>query len=76
MVIPYFQKIILDDIKTNQTMIDLFEAPIKKKIVQNGLYAYRNINGCVNIDGQKYYGFSMTDAIKLYRQKFPKYQKK
>lgn len=56
--------------------MDLFERPIKSKKVRNGLYAHQYRNGCVNIDGQKYYGFSMTDAIKLYRQKFPKYQKK
>jgi hypothetical protein len=57
-------------------MSDLFENPIRKRKVRDGLYAYKYINGCVNIDGQKYYGWSMTDAIRLYRQKFPKYQKK
>ena len=56
--------------------MDLFEKPIRSKKVRDRLYAYQYRNGCVNIDGQKYYGFSMTDAIKLYRQKFPKYQKK
>jgi len=56
--------------------MDLFEKPIKSKKVRDGLYAHQYRNGCVNIDGQKYYGFSMTGAIYQYRQKFPKYQKK
>lgn len=55
--------------------MNLFETPIRSKKVRNGLYAHQYRNGCINIDDQKYYGFSMTDAIKLYRQKFPKYQK-
>lgn len=55
--------------------MDLFEKPTNSKKVRDGLYAYQYINGCVNIDGQKYYGFSMTGAIYQHRQKFPKYQK-
>ncbi len=57
-------------------MIYLFETPIERKKVRDGIYAEKYPNGCINIDGQKYFGFSMTDAIKLFRQKFPKYQKK
>lgn len=60
-------------INLSDITMDLFERPIKSTKVRNGLYAHQYRNGCINIDGQKYYGFSMTDAIKLYRQKFPKY---
>lgn len=55
--------------------VDLFENPIRSKKVRDGIYAHQYRNGCVNIDGQKYFGFSMTEAIYQYRLKFPKYQK-
>ena len=55
--------------------IDLFESPIKSKKVRDGVWAHQYRNGCVNIDGKKYFGFSITGAIYQYRQKFPKYQK-
>lgn len=62
-------------INLSDITMDLFERPIKSTKVRNGLYDHQYRNGCVNIDGQKYYGFSMTDAIKLYRQRFPKYNR-
>ena len=49
--------------------MNLFENPIKQKKVKAGIYAYKYPNGCINIDGQKYIGYSMTEAIKLFRQK-------
>ena len=52
-----------------------FESPIKKKKVRNDLWAYQYQNGCIDIDGQKYFGFSMTQAIKLYVTRFPKYKR-
>lgn len=36
-------------------MQDLFETPIKTKKVRNGVYAYMYRNGCININGIKYY---------------------
>jgi hypothetical protein len=45
----------------------LFEKPIQQKKVRNGVTAYKYPNGVININGKKYIGYSMTDAIKLYR---------
>lgn len=52
-------------------MSDLFSKPIKIKKVRKDLYAYQYLNGCINIDGIKYYGYSITDAISRYRKKYP-----
>lgn len=43
---------------------DLFEKPVKTKKVRNGVTAYMYRNGTINIYGQKYVGYSMTEAIK------------
>lgn len=51
--------------------MDLFEAPIRIKKVRAGVDAYQYANGTINIDGEKYVGWSMTDAIALHRKKFP-----
>ena len=51
--------------------MDLFETPIKAKKVRNGVMAYQYRNGTINIDGQKYVFYSMTDAIKKFRKDFP-----
>lgn len=57
-------------------MIGVFENPIAEKKVRNGIYAHRYRNGCINIEGQQYHFYSMTDAIKKFRQDFPAYHKK
>lgn len=49
-------------------MMDLFSTPIKSKKVRVGVYAYLYQNGTINIDGRKYIGYSMTEAIRLFRQ--------
>jgi hypothetical protein len=48
---------------------DLFETPISKTKVRNGVYAYKYRNGCININGMKYFDYSIKDAIKLWREK-------
>jgi hypothetical protein len=48
---------------------DMFSTPLSKTKVRNGLYAYKYRNGCINIAGQKYFDYSVRDAIKLFRQK-------
>ena len=53
-------------------MIDLFETPIKTTKVRNGIFAYQYRNGTININGQKYVCYSMTNAIRKYRKDFPK----
>ena len=50
---------------------DLFETPVREKKVRNGVIAYQYRNGVVNINGQKYVMYSMSDAIKKYRKDFP-----
>ena len=50
---------------------DMFETPIKSKVVRFGVIAHKYRNGTININGQKYIGYSMTEAIKIYRKKFP-----
>lgn len=53
------------------TMIDLFNTPIQSKKVSSGVIAYKYRNGTININGQKYVLYSMTEAIQDYRRKFP-----
>ena len=55
--------------------VDLFETPIRSKKVRDGMWAHQYRSGVINIMGQKYVFYSMTDAIRLYRRRFPKYQK-
>ena len=52
-------------------MFDLFETPVKSKKVRNGVTAHQYRNGNIVIGGQKYVYYSMTEAIKRYRAKFP-----
>lgn len=48
-------------------MIDLFEKPIRQKKIRNGIFAYQYRNGTIVIKHKKYVGYSMTEAIKLFR---------
>ncbi len=50
---------------------DLFETPIASKYVRKNVTAYQYRNGVININGEKYIDYSMTEAIKLWRKKFP-----
>ena len=52
-----------------------FDAPIKSKKVRKNLFAYLYPNGVVNIDGIKYVGYSLSYAIRIHRQKYPKYSR-
>ena len=53
----------------------LFDSPIVSKKVRKGVVAHKYRNGTININGQKYVGWSMTNAIRKYRQEFPAYPK-
>ena len=55
--------------------VDLFSTPIKSVKVRQGIFAHQYQNGVINIQGQKYLGYSMTEAISKFRKKFPKYKK-
>lgn len=50
--------------------MNLFETPILSKKVRNGVRADKYRNGIININGEQYVGYSMTEAIKLWRNKF------
>jgi hypothetical protein len=50
-------------------MKDLFREPTSSTKVRNGVYAYKYANGTINIDGFQYIGYSIKDAIKIYRSK-------
>jgi len=52
-------------------MIDLFSTPISKTKVRNGVFAYKYSNGCININGQKFFNYSIKDAVKIWRGKNP-----
>jgi hypothetical protein len=47
----------------------MFENPIKIVKIKNNVYAFKYLNGCININGTKYFNYSLTAAIKEYRSK-------
>ena len=49
-------------------MQDLFETPIRKRKVRNGIYAYQYRNGTINIGGTKYLFYTISDTIKAWRK--------
>lgn len=52
-------------------MSDLFATPVKTKKVRKGVTAYQYRNGVINIGGQQYAMYSMTEAVKKFRKDFP-----
>jgi len=52
-------------------MHDLFTPPTSRTKVRVGIYAYYYPNGCINIAGHKYFGYSIKEAIRIYRQNNP-----
>lgn len=53
-------------------MVDLFDTPVKQRPVRKGVSAYLYRNGTINIEGTKFVMYSMTEAIKVWRQQNPK----
>ena len=51
--------------------MDIFNPPIRSKKARIGITAYLYNTGIVAIDGQKYSGYSMTEAIWLWRRENP-----
>ena len=47
--------------------VDLFDTPICSKKVRNGVYAHKYRTGVININGFLFSGYSMTEAIKSFR---------
>lgn len=54
---------------------DPFEGAIRAVKIRKGITAFLYRNGTVNIDGEKYLGISITEAVKMYRKKFPRKKK-
>jgi hypothetical protein len=48
---------------------DIFATPISRTKVRNGVFAYKYANGCININGEKYFFYSIKEAISLWRKK-------
>ena len=53
------------------TNSDLFEKPIRSGKVRSGVLWHQYRNGCININGEKYFDYSIKDAVKIWRAKFP-----
>ena len=45
---------------------------LSTKKVRDGVYAYKLLHGGIEIGKELYLGYSMTESIKLWRQKNPK----
>lgn len=57
------------------TNVDLFESPIRSGKVRKDVWYHQYRNGVINIMGQKYSGYTIKEAISLFRKQFP-YNKK
>lgn len=58
-------------------MSDLFATPISATKVRTNVFAYKYPNGTINIEGTKYFGYTIKDAIRIWRKDNPlKYWKK
>ena len=47
----------------------LFDTPISKTKVRNGIFAYKYANGWISINGHRFFDYSVKDAIKIWRSK-------
>ena len=47
----------------------LFDTPISKTKVRNGIFAYKYANGWISINGYRFFDYSVKDAIKIWRSK-------
>jgi hypothetical protein len=51
----------------------MFSEIVSRTKVRNGVYATKYMNGTIEIQGQKYLMYSLSDAIKNWRKKNPKF---
>jgi hypothetical protein len=49
----------------------MLEIPVRQRKVRKDLIAYQYANGCVVIGEMRYYLYSLSDAIRKYRQDYP-----
>ena len=52
--------------------MNLFEPPIKNVNIRKGEHASIYRNGCINISGIQYHGYSLTEAVRVHRRKYPR----
>ena len=55
----------------DKNMPDLFETPIRSGKVRSDVWYHQYRNGIINIQGEKFSGYSITDAIRIWRKKHP-----
>ena len=53
------------------TNLDLFDTPVRSGKIRNGVYYHQYRNGIINIMGEKFIGYSIKEAVKKWRKKFP-----
>lgn len=49
----------------------LFETPLKTGKIRNNVYYHKFGNGTININGSKFCGYSIKDAVKIWRKRNP-----
>lgn len=47
------------------------EQPIRTGKIRNGVYWKRYKNGCINIQGHKFFDYSIKEAVSIWRQNNP-----
>ena len=55
--------------------VDLFATPVRSGKVRKGVYFHLYGNGVINIMGEQYVMYSISEAVKHWRKKFPAYRK-
>lgn len=48
----------------------MFDIPIKTYRIKQNVYANIYNNGCININGIQFFGYSLKVAIKLWKKKY------
>lgn len=51
---------------------NLFEPPIRIVEIRKGERAHIYRNGCINISGIQYHGYSLTEAKRAHARKYPR----
>ena len=50
----------------------MFVKPTSSGKIRKGIYYHRYANGTINIMGEKFIGYSIKDAVRIWRRKHPK----
>jgi hypothetical protein len=52
--------------------MSLFDPPIRSVKTRKGEHASIYLNGCINISGIQYHGYSLTEAKRVHARKYPR----